>query len=108
MTNEKFYELVERVLDDCVDIMRSKGDAYAGKDQDKFANFNRLASKLGLNRTKIWMVYFQKHMDALDSFLRGEYNDPEPIEGRIKDAVNYLLLLYGMIQETNPMAKEEK
>jgi len=108
MTNEKFYELVERVLDDCVDIMRSKGDAYAGKDQDKFANFNRLASKLGLNRTKIWMVYFQKHMDALDSFLRGEYNDPEPIEGRIKDAVNYLLLLYGMIQETNPIAKEEK
>jgi len=108
MTNEKFYELVERVLDDCVGIMRSKGDAYAGKDQDKFANFNRLASKLGLNRTKIWMVYFQKHMDALDSFLRGEYNDPEPIEGRIKDAVNYLLLLYGMIQETNPMAKEEK
>jgi len=103
MKNSEFYALVEKVLDDCVGIMRSKGDVYAGKDQDKFANFNRLAAKLGLNRVKIWMVYFQKHMDAIESFLRGEYGDPEPIEGRIKDAINYLLILYGMIQEDRPV-----
>jgi len=108
MRNVDFYLLIQKVLEECIETMKGKGDAYAGQGQDKFANFNRLASKLGLNRTKIWMVYFQKHMDAIDSFLRGEYNDPEPIEGRIKDAVNYLLLLYGMIQETNPIDKEEK
>jgi hypothetical protein len=99
MRNVDFYSIVQDVLEDCITIMREKGDAYAGEGQDKFANFNRLADKLGLDMKKIWQVYFQKHIDAIESFLREEYHDPEPIEGRIKDAINYLLILYGMIKE---------
>jgi len=100
MKNSDFYLLVDEFLDECIQTMKSKGDTYAGASQDKFANFKRLAAKLSLHEFKILMVYMQKHLDAIDAFVREEYNDPEPIDGRIKDAINYLLILYGMIIES--------
>ncbi len=104
-----FNEILDDVLDKCRDIMNSKGVAYSGTD-DKFGNFNRIATKLGLDRKKIWSVYFNKHTDAIDAFLREEYKDCEPIQGRIMDAINYLLLLYGMVEEedTDPVVDISK
>lgn len=108
MTNEKFYKFVAEFLDQCIGTMKSKGDTYAGAGQDKFANFKRLAAKLGLHEFQVLMVYMQKHLDAIESFIREEYNDPEPISGRIKDAINYLLILYGMIRESTQESMEGK
>ena len=98
MKIDEFNEMILVVLDKCRDIMNSKGVAYSGVD-DKFGNFNRIADKLGLDRKQVWSVYFNKHIDAIDAFLRKEYKDCEPIQGRIMDAINYLLLLYGMVDE---------
>lgn len=99
MRTVDFYQYVQKFLEECLDTMQKKGDAYAGKDQDRFANFNKLAAKLDMSREKILMVYMQKHLDAIESFIRGEYADPEPISGRVKDVINYLLILAGMIKE---------
>ncbi len=109
MTLSDFNEMIDSVLDECRDIINSKGVAYSGVD-DKFGNFNRIGKKLGLDRKKIWSVYFNKHIDAIDAFLRGEYKDCEPIQGRIMDAINYLLLLYGMVEEedTDPVTDISK
>ena len=78
--------------------MDSKGLAYSG-EEDKFGNFNRVGELLKLDRKKVLNVYFHKHIDAIDSYIREEYHDTEPIQGRIFDAINYLLLLSGMIKE---------
>ena len=99
MKTEDFYTLIQLFLEECVETMKTKGKAYAGKDQSIFANFNRVAAKKRIPRQVVASIYMDKHLDALDSFIRGEYGDPEPIEGRIKDVINYLLLLYGMIME---------
>ena len=98
MKPKDFYELTQKVIDDCMEIMKSKGIAYSGL-KDKFGNFKRIAKNLSMSPEQVWYVYFAKHLDSLTSYMRGEYSDSEPILGRIQDLINYLFLLYGMIVE---------
>ena len=78
--------------------MNSKGLSYSGTE-DAFGNFKRCAKLSGTTPEQTWFTYFIKHFDSLCSYLREEYNDTEPIEGRIIDLINYLMLFYGMIKE---------
>lgn len=98
MKEERFYKLIDKLFLDCMEIMKSKGVAYSGLD-DKLGNFKRVAKSLALTPQQVWYVYFAKHLDALSAFLRGEYNDSEPIGGRIKDLINYLFLLHALLNE---------
>ena len=99
MKSEELYKIVnEEILPDCFGIMRTKGMAYSGKE-DKLGNFKRVAQLLKQTPLMVWFVYFTKHFDAIASYIRGEYKDSEPIEGRIKDGINYFFLLYGLIKE---------
>jgi len=98
MKEKDFYEVAGKVWLECMEIMKSKGMAYSGKE-DKFGNFKRVAKSLSMTPYQVWYTYFSKHLDSLASWIRKEYADSEPIEGRIKDLINYLLLLYGMIEE---------
>ena len=87
------------------EIQKSKGEAYSGKD-DALDNFKRNAKNLGVSPLVVWNIYFSKHLDAIDSFIRGEYSDSEPIRGRFMDAINYLELGYGLIED-GCVGKEE-
>ena len=98
MEPQKFYDTIEELIDECLEIMKAKGLAYSGKS-DSFANFKRVAKNLSMSQYDVWYVYFAKHLDSLASWIREEYSDSEPIESRIKDLINYLFLLYGMIEE---------
>jgi len=99
MKIEDFEKLITKeLLPVCMKIMDSKGLAYSGLE-DKLGNFKRCAALSGLTPKQVWFVYFIKHYDALTSYIRGEYSDSEPIEGRIQDLINYLFLLYGIIKE---------
>ena len=99
MKANEFYELIDKnILKDCRKIMLTKGEAYSGTE-DKLGNFKRVAKFLGLTPKQVWAVYFHKHLDALSAYLRCEYKDSESIDERIKDLINYLLLLYGLIEE---------
>lgn len=82
---------------------------YALSD-DAFDNFNRLAANLSLDRKKILLVYYQKHIDGIVSYINGNKSQRESVHGRIQDAVMYLMLLDGMIfeeeQELSPREME--
>jgi len=106
MEAKKFYHLIEELFDECMETMKSKGLAYSGKS-DSFANFKRVAKNLSMSQYQVWYVYFAKHLDSLASWIREEYSDSEPITGRIKDLINYLFLLYGMIKEKEMGAEEQ-
>jgi len=78
----------------------TKGKEYASSE-DRFDNFNRLAKTLDINRLKIASVYLQKHLDAINTFIKeGKISSTEPIRGRFVDAVTYLILMAGMESET--------
>lgn len=114
MTNERFVKETEEFFKQCIETMNKKGAEYSGSD-DKFANFKRLAVKYNVPVEEIWGVYFSKHIDSIDSFVRNrrkgygisciEKNLSEPITGRIMDAINYLAILKGIIDEGRELEK---
>jgi hypothetical protein len=99
VTFEEFDAVTERIWVQVKRMRDTKGKEYA-KTADRFDNFNRLSAKLGLPRNKVWQVYFQKHLDAVESYIEnGKAYSSEPILGRIVDLITYLTLLGGMIEE---------
>lgn len=99
MQNRKwFMDAVQKNIDELKRILESKGTAYSG-DEDFFRNFKQIASETNTTPEKVWYVYFSKHLDALRTYLKGDYRDSEPISGRINDLINYLLLLNAHLTE---------
>lgn len=101
MTKNEFLELIEDQYHKIIDLTRSKGEEYSRSD-DQLANFKRNAADLGLTPQQIWAVYFNKHIDSIKSYIANPTKPlSEPIEGRIDDAILYLLLFKAMVVEKN-------
>lgn len=99
MTFLEFDYFSSKLMKEVLEMRDTKGKEYAG-GKDRFDNFNRLAARLNLPRQKIWQVYFTKHLDAIESYIEhGREFSSESIRGRIVDAITYLTLLAGMIEE---------
>lgn len=103
MDSRHFNELLSLTYERLLDLSDTKGIEYAGS-QDRLANFKRLGVELGLRPQKVLWVYLTKHLDSIRTYLREldvKQSRPlsEPIEGRIDDAILYLVLLKGLIQD---------
>lgn len=102
MNLEQHEALNKKILDLCQSIRDSKRPVYTVSSADVLANFKRLADDLDLTPEKVAWVYFKKHLDAVLSYIKHPEKrglDPEGIEGRFADAVNYLLIMYSIINE---------
>lgn len=80
-----------------------KGGEYS-KDTDRLANFRAAANDLNLPMEVVWLIYFNKHIDAIKTYVRDLAHDKsrprsEPIEGRFHDAIVYLTLGLAIIDE---------
>ena len=81
--------------------MRAAGQKeYARKDSNAFANFERVGENLNIQREEVLLVYLLKHIDGICSFVKGHKSQREDVRGRLTDAIVYLCLLWGMIDET--------
>ena len=74
---------------------------YARTQNDVFANFKRVAKDLDSTPEKVLLTYFLKHKDGIVSWANGHTSQREDVRGRIKDAIVYLMLLWGMVEEKN-------
>jgi hypothetical protein len=82
------------------DFLREAGQQeYAHNDVEAFANFNRVATQLGVDRKVVLYTYLFKHLDGIVSHIKGHHSQRENVIGRILDARVYLALLAGMILE---------
>ena len=104
MNGSEFKELLVSTHERLLSLTDSKGIEYA-HDADQLANFKRLGSQLQLHPTAILLVYLQKHLDAITAFVAATTKgqrpiESEPIEGRIDDAILYLILLKALIHDT--------
>lgn len=106
MNTSNFDDLVKDVLEKARVTRIEKGRDYAGTE-DVLGNFKKRAERLGLRPIKVWGLYFGKHIDAIETFVKTENLTSEPIEMRIVDAINYLLLGYALINESKSEKKEE-
>jgi hypothetical protein len=98
MTFTEFDKYQEDLLAQVVKMKDTKGKEYA-HSVDRFANFNRLADRLSQPNVVIAWIYFMKHIDSIESYVReGKTFSTENIQGRIVDAITYLTLIGGMIE----------
>ena len=72
---------------------------YAHTEENVFANFERVAKGLDISREQALMVYLLKHVDGINAWVKGHESQREDVTGRIKDAIVYLCLLWGMAKE---------
>jgi len=101
MTHKQREEFFLKQFGIILDISGSKGVEYANNDFDANANFKRLGESLGMDAKKVLFVYLQKHLDSITHFVRvGKVKSNEPIEGRVHDAILYLLILLSLIEDT--------
>lgn len=82
--------------------MNVKNADYADAESGDFLkNFYETAQRLELTPLKAWAVHFEKHVMAIEKFVKTGGLASEPIDGRIKDGINYLVLLKALIEECN-------
>jgi len=72
---------------------------YARKNNNAFANFERVGENLDIQREEVLLVYLLKHIDGICSFVKGHKSQREDVRGRLTDAIVYLCLLWGMVDE---------
>ena len=104
MKKARFKVLIDEQAKALHALTASKGEEYARSDDDQLANFKRQAVEFGMMPEKILGVYLNKHLDSIKIYIKHKSPDSvyalaEPIEGRIDDAILYLLLLKAMVVE---------
>ena len=86
-------------------ILKSKGDDYTRRDQDRLSNFKRIAAQVGVSPLVVWFTYYQKHVDAIATYVQNGSVASENIEGRFDDAANYLDLGLALVSELQKVDK---
>lgn len=99
MNFETFDKFQAELLAEVTKMRDTKGKEYA-HDQDRFANFRRLAEQLGIPDYQVGWVYAVKHLDSIASYMKtGQTFSSEQIRGRFVDLITYLTLIAGMVEE---------
>jgi hypothetical protein len=100
MTLEQFDALTEQLHKERKLIIQAKRPEYTEGNADVLANFKLVARELNITPIQVWYVYFRKHVASISQFAaRPNMQLSEPPKSRICDAINYLELLFALIEE---------
>jgi len=83
-------------------VLQTRDDGqkeYAQDEDNVFANFERIALAVDVDRERVLMTYLLKHIDGISAYVKGHRSQREDIRGRITDATVYLWLLWAMVEE---------
>lgn len=111
MKREVFNHLIDVYLEKEKELLLNKGQEYTRKSPDVLANFKRGAQgRKNLSPVDVWSVYFIKHIDSIITYIDNGYvvYSDEPIQNRIRDARNYLLLLAAFVEEAEALIIDAK
>ena len=89
-------EVYSEIMTRSWDILSNKNKEYSIKE-NPYAEFDSSSRDLKLDVKLVWAVYFRKHIAAIFQYCNSSkiYSN-ETIEDRILDAINYLVMLYGL------------
>lgn len=90
-----------RIITRCLEVLKAKGADYTigNLNGDRLHNFRAAANFCHMTPTQALGVYLYKHMAAIFAYIHQGKVESEPIEERIVDAINYLLLLGKLVAE---------
>lgn len=99
-TQPEMAEEFERIFkDEILPLWKEGSKEYAHAGHSPFANFERGAKEMGIDRKQVLWVYAMKHKDGIAAALKGHTSQREDVRGRINDFIVYLLLLRGIFNE---------
>lgn len=107
MTPKERVEHTTAIFDKFIlPILDAKGNDYSS-DIDTNSNFPTVANRMreGIDKYDVWQVYFEKHMMAIETWMKDREVKSEPIHMRIVDAINYLIILWSMASDDGLMPK---
>tara|TARA_Y100001963_G_C6695348_1_gene406691 strand:+ start:603 stop:908 length:306 start_codon:yes stop_codon:yes gene_type:complete len=99
MKHDKMIRLIKKIFLEVKEIHTEGQKEYAMNENNVFANFERISKQTGLDREMILWIYLMKHIDGIASYLKGHRSQREDVRGRLTDAIVYLCILWGMIEE---------
>ena len=99
MTLKEYNEIKTELLEYANEVAAPKREEYTGSSMDVLNNFKRIANRLGLSPLQVWAVYFNKHVDSVNTFIKGSDKVSEPMHSRFADMLNYLFLGIALIIE---------
>lgn len=105
---EERRQIFDRVLADVAKVAVAGQKEYAHNEGNALGNFERLASQLLIPREKILWTYLVKHLDGILAHINGHVSQREPVDGRIMDAICYLILLQCMVDDAKKVAKADE
>jgi hypothetical protein len=97
-TGDDFFA---RKFAECLDLIKRKNADYSQGEQkgDRIAAFRRIAKDVGITMEQAWSVLCQKHWGAVMKYVKEGTLESEPIEGRITDIINYMVLLAAIVED---------
>jgi hypothetical protein len=99
MTYEKMKRIVRSQLKEVLKTRDEGQKEYAHDTDNVFANFERSSNLLDIPREKALMIFLLKHIDGISAYVKGHKSQRESVKGRITDAIVYLCLLRGMVED---------
>jgi hypothetical protein len=100
MKSEQFIEIVNRQCQQCLDILDIKNLEYA-TDIDRLHNFNVASTMQQITEEQALAGMWAKHIVSINDMIHsGKTYTRERWEEKITDAINYLLLLRALIEQT--------
>lgn len=99
MIANEVAESMTKLFAKCMELRTAGGKEYAHSGRSAFENFERVAERIGMSREAVLLVYLEKHIDGIHSYVKGHRSQREHVSGRIKDAIVYLGILNAMIEE---------
>ena len=101
MTSEVFNHHLEHMQKATVDTLMAKAKEYA-IDGDRLHNFKVASTVQGITPTAALAGMMAKHTVSVYDMIRtGEVYPLDLWEEKIKDSINYLFLLWALLQEQN-------
>lgn len=109
MNNNKFTEVVLGIVDECKELLIKKGEDYS-TDKDRISHFKDAERFTSLSRWQVWEALFFKHIQGIRTYMKsGRKGLNEDIHHRIRDAINYLIILEAMlVEEKGDAANQDK
>lgn len=114
MTHTERVDFVKAFVENrLLPVLNAKGPDYArqgalSEEDDCNNNFKQVAKRLGMEERLVWAVYWEKHILAIETWLAQGALKSESIEGRLVDAINYLLIQATMLHEQGSMPFPDK
>ena len=100
MNKKQYEEMRTKFIEETLSLSDTKRIEYTeGNHNDNVLwNFDNISSNLGIAPIEVLSVYLSKHISSLFSYFKTRKTYSEPIEERVKDIINYLLLMVAMIE----------